>query len=88
MVVGIVSVTTELRRIRAQIRESDENQREHRQEMIGFAAEVLRTALDEGKGRVLVVEPKKANDNAGAGEEPGGEVIPLHKDRGPDPSKG
>lgn len=43
--------------------------------MITFAAEVLRTALDDGKGRVIVVEPPQANDNESA------EVIPI---RAPD----
>ncbi|MFT3769733.1 MAG: hypothetical protein QM820_30215 [Minicystis sp.] len=88
--VGVVYIAIELRRIRTQIRESDVNQRGHRQEMIGFAAEVLRSALDEGKSRVLVVEPKKANDNTAARPEersgPGAEVIPFQKDRGTDPS--
>ena len=86
--VGLIYLAIELRRIRALIRSSDASQREHREAMIRFAADVLRTALDGGKGRVLVVEPKKANDNAGAGGEEGGaDVMPFQKDRPPDPSK-
>lgn len=86
----IVYIAFELRRTRVQIRRSDESQRAHREAMIGVAADVLRTALDDGKGRVLVVEPKNANDNARAGEDtgPGGEVIPLRRDQDPDPSSG
>jgi hypothetical protein len=62
---GIVYLAIEQRRVRRAIQESDEAQREHREEMVTFAADVLRHALDDGKGRVLVIEPDRANDNAG-----------------------
>jgi hypothetical protein len=61
---GIAYLAIEQRRVRKAIEKSDEAQREHREQMIEFGADVLRRALDDGKGRVLVIEPGKANDNA------------------------
>lgn len=62
--VGLVMLWIEVRRTREAIRESDESQREHRTQMIEFAAKVLRTALDDGRARA--VPTFSGNDNATA----------------------